>query len=171
MKSEGAKRHIAFSDEKRGQGICRQKKLISPIVFCLLISSFIFLLVMSCDKWDCNGDLDGMWQLTEWRDNAGNTKATKKDMIFYSFQLQMASFRKNSGKKFFIRTSMEVTPEKIHIYDPIEYAGNGHDEVQPMSVLSLVGVPEDGILWVEVLTGSAMVLKTNNQDVLTFRKY
>ena len=138
---------------------------------------FIFLLAMmltamtSCDKWDCNGDLDGMWQLTEWRDANGNIKATKKEMIFYSFQLQMASFRKQSGKIFYIRTSLEVTPEKIRIYDPIEYAGEGHDEVQPMSVLSLVGVPEDGILWVEVLTGGTMVLKTNAQDVLTFRKY
>lgn len=124
-----------------------------------------------CDKWDCNGDLDGMWQLTEWRDKDGNVKASKQNMIFYSFQLQMASFRRQSGKIFYIRTSMEASPEKIRIYEPIEYAGNGHDKIQPMSVLLPVGVPEDGIFWIEVLTGSTMVLKTNTQDVLTFRKY
>lgn len=131
----------------------------------------MLLAMTGCDKWDCNGDLDGMWQLTEWRDKDGKVKATKKSMIFYSFQLQMASFRKQSGTKFFIRTSMKASPEKIEIYDPIEYAGDRHDAIQPMSVLSVVGVPEDGILWVEVLTGSTMVLKTNGQNVLTFRKY
>ena len=118
----------------------------------------MLIAMTSCDKWDCNGDLDGMWQLTEWRDKDNAVKATKRDMIFYSFQLQMASFRKQSGERFFIRTS-------------IEYAGNGHDAVRPMSVLAPVGVPEDGIFQIQVLTGSTMVLKTSGQDVLTFRKY
>lgn len=135
---------------------------------------FIFvaavLLMTSCDKWDCNGDLDGMWQLTEWRDKENNVKATKEDMIFYSFQLQMASFRMN-GDKFFMRTSLEASPDIIRIFDPIEYGGNGHDVIKPMSVLSIVGVPEDGIFLVQVLTGSKMCLKTNSEDVLVFRKY
>jgi hypothetical protein len=112
-----------------------------------------------------------MWQMTEWRDKDGVVKATKEDMIFYSFQLQMASFRKQSCEKFFTRTSLEATPERIRIFDPIEYVGNGHDEVLPMSILSVVGVPQDGILWVQVLTGSTMQLRTNSQDILTFRKY
>lgn len=128
--------------------------------------------IASCDKWDCNGDLDGMWQMTEWRDKDGSVKATKQDMIFYSFQLQMACFRKQSTKnQFYIRTSLEVKPDQIRIYAPINYAGNGHDEVLPMSVLSPCGVPEDGILWIQTLNGSTMMLKTNSQDVLTFRKY
>ena len=132
----------------------------------------LLLALTGCEKkWDCNGDLDGMWQLTEWRDKDNVVKATKEDMIFYSFQLQMASFRKQSEQQFFIRTSMKVSPEQICIYDPIIYKGNRHDEIQPMSMLSVVGVPEDGILWVQTLTGSAMVLKTNKQDLLTFRKY
>jgi len=131
----------------------------------------MLMVLTGCNKRDCNGDLDGMWQLTEWRDKGNNVKATKDDMIFYSFQLQMASFRKDSDTKFFIRTMMEYSPEKILIYNPAEYVGNKHDETQPMSKLSVVGVPEDGVLWVQTLTGSAMVLKTNGQDVLTFRKY
>jgi len=123
-----------------------------------------------CDKRDCNGDLDGMWQLTEWRSEDGAVKATKEDMIFYSFQLQMASFRMG-GDHLFVRTMLEVSPEQIRIYSPAEYVGNGHDKVQPMSVLSVFGIPEDGILWVQTLTGSSMVLRTNSQEVLTFRKY
>ncbi len=127
--------------------------------------------VTSCDKRDCNGDLDGMWQLTEWRDKDNVVKATKEDMIFYSFQLQMACFRKQSDEQFYIRTMLEASPERIRIYDPAEYAGNKHDKIEPMSILSVVGIPEDGILWVQKLTGSTMVLKTNGQDLLSFRKY
>lgn len=137
----------------------------------ILVLTAIMMAVTSCDKRDCNGDLDGMWQLTEWRDKNNVVKATKEDMIFYSFQLRMAAFRKLGDNHFFMRTMLEAAPERIRIYDPAEYVGDGHDEVQPMSVLSVVGVPEDGIFWVQTLTGSAMVLKTNGQDLLTFRKY
>ncbi len=126
------------------------------------------MVVTGCDKRDCNGDLDGMWQMLEWRDKENVVKATKDDMIFYSFQLQMADFRKVDNE---IRTSLKVTPEQIIIYDPIIYKGNGHDEIRPMSELSVFGVPEDGIMWIQVLTGSRMELKTNNQDILIFRKY
>ena len=137
----------------------------------IYILALIAVIMISCDKWDCNGDLDGMWQMMEWRDKDGAVKATKEDMIFYSFQLQMASFRKESGKHFFIRTMLEASPERILIYNPAEYVGDKHDEVKPMSILSVVGIPEDGILWVQTMTGSTMVLKTNTQDILTFRKY
>ena len=136
----------------------------------ILILAALLIALSSCEKRDCNGDLDGMWQLTEWRDKDNVVKATKEDMIFYSFQLRMASFRKG-GDDFFIRSMLEVSPEQIRIYAPAEYAGNRHDEVKPMSVLSVVGVPEDGILWIQTLTSSTMALKTSDQEILTFRKY
>ena len=126
----------------------------------------------SCDKWDCNGDLDGMWQLTEWRDKDNIVKATKEDMIFYSFQLQMASFRKQSdGEDFYMSSMLEVSPDQIRIYNPAVYGGDGHDKIKEMSKLSVVGVPEDGIFKIQVLTGSKMELKTNDQEILVFRKY
>lgn len=137
----------------------------------ILILTVILMAVTSCEKRDCNGDLDGMWQLTEWRDKDNVVKATKEDMIFYSFQLQMASFRKQSDEQFFIQTMLEVAPERIRIYDPAAYVGDRHDKLKPMSNLSVVGVPEDGIFFIQTLTSSAMVLKTNGQDLLTFRKY
>jgi len=147
----------------------RERHNVKTTLYILVLASML-IAVIGCDKRDCNGDLDGMWQLLEWRDKDDVVKATKEDMIFYCFQLQMASFQRQSGE-FFIRTSMEATPEEIRIYNPIEYIGNGHDKIQPMSILSEVGVPEDGILWVQTLTGSTMVLKTDGQDILTFRKY
>lgn len=137
----------------------------------ILILFVATLTITSCDKWDCNGDLDGMWQLTEWRDNENNVKATKDDMIFYSFQLQMASFRKLSEENYYVSSMLEVGSEQIRIYNPAIYDGDGHDKLFPMSILSIVGVPEDGIFHIDVLTGSTMKLKTNNQETLVFRKY
>lgn len=140
-------------------------------VHILFILVAAILTMASCDKWDCNGALDGMWQLMEWRDKDNNVKATKEDMIFYSFQLQMASFRKQSGGEFYISSMLEVKPEQIRIYNPATYRGDGHDEIKEMSILSICGVPEDGIFKIQVLTGSKMELKTNAEDILVFRKY
>lgn len=147
-------------------------KRVLQILF-VLVTITMSMSVTSCNKSDCNGELDGMWQLIQWRDKDNVVKATKEDMIFYSFQLQMAAFRKKStGDSFlYINSMLEVSPNKIHIYAPAVYNGNGHDDIKPMSELSTFGVPEDGIMWVQVLTSSTMELKTNNQDVLTFRKY
>lgn len=145
-----------------------KRKIIVKRRFYILALLSLLMAVTGCDKRDCNGDLDGMWQMLEWRDKENVVKATKDDMIFYSFQLQMADFRKVGNE---IRTSLKVTPEQIIIYDPIKYKGNGHDGFLPMSELSSFGVPEDGIMWIQVLTGSRMELKTNNQDILIFRKY
>lgn len=136
----------------------------------LLLATALALFMTGCDKWDCNGDLDGMWQLTEWRDANGNVKADKQAMIFYSFQLQMVSFRK-SGKQTVSRALLEVGEEKLRIYSPFEYVGGGHDRELPMSVLADFGVPDDGIFLTEVLTEGSMVLRTNANEVLTFRKY
>ncbi len=129
------------------------------------------LSMTSCDKKDCNGDLDGMWQLTEWRGADNTVKATKQDMIFYSFQLQMSSFQKNRNGSLFIRALLKVSPDQITIYNPFDYVGDSHDEVRPMSILSVVGVPEDGIFHIVSLTSSSMLLKTNDGELLTFRKY
>jgi len=145
----------------------KRKIIVKRRLYIIALLSLL-MAVTGCDKRDCNGDLDGMWQMLEWRDKENVVKATKDDMIFYSFQLQMADFSKVGNE---IRTSLKVTPEQIIIYDPIIYKGNGHDGILPMSELSSFGVPEDGIMWIQVLTGSRMELKTNNQDILIFRKY
>lgn len=131
------------------------------------------IVLTGCNKWDCNGDLDGMWQLTEWRDKDNVVKATKEDMIFYSFQLKMANFRKKSSNEIFasINTKLEVSPNQIRIYEPSEYGGDGHDVLKSLSILASFGVPEDGLFQIQVLTGSNMQLKTSSEEILTFRKY
>ena len=93
-------------------------------------------------------------------------------MIFYSFQLQMASFRKLSEENYYVSSMLEVGSEQIRIYNPAIYDGDGHDKLfNSLSILSIVGVPKDGIFHIDVLTGSTMKLKTNTQETLVFRKY
>ena len=59
----------------------------------ILTSILILLALSACDnKRDHNGDLGGMWQLTEWRNPTGTTMATKDDRIFYSVQLKLIEF-------------------------------------------------------------------------------
>lgn len=143
---------------------------MKPRLYILALLAAVLTLT-GCDKKDCNGDLDGMWQLTEWRDASDAVKATTQDMIFYSFQLQMASFLKNNVDYFYIRALLKVSPDQIIIYNPFEYVGDKHDETRPMSVLSGVGVPEDGVFQIVTLTGSSMLLETSSGDRLSFRKY
>ncbi|MBQ0143001.1 MAG: lipocalin-like domain-containing protein, partial [Prevotellaceae bacterium] len=42
---------------------------------------------VSCEKDDKNGELDGNWQLTEWKDTQGIIKADKSSSIFYTVKL------------------------------------------------------------------------------------
>ena len=80
----------------------------------------ILLLALSaCDnKRDHNGDLGGMWQLTEWRSPEGTTLATKADQIFYSVQLNLIRFRDYDdgtlGSTFAIDAQFGIEqPEKV----------------------------------------------------------
>lgn len=139
-------------------------------LFYILCVCCLLLVAASCNKRDCNGNLDGCWQLLEWRNSDGTLLADKDSMIFYCFQLQMACFNKNSGQHY-LRSSLEVFPDRFRIYDPMDYIGDRHDTIFPMSVLSVMGVPADGIFHILSIGSSRMSLTTNNGDVLQLRKY
>ena len=144
---------------------------MKKLLYIFAISCMLLTVSTSCDKRDCNGNLDGMWQLLELRDKDNVVLFNKDSMIFYSFQLDMASFNKQSGSQLFMRSSFEYTPQQIRIYAPLDYVGNKHDSIFPMSELAPVGVPADGIFHIESLSGSRMMLKTNQGAALSFRKY
>lgn len=140
------------------------------ILFFTAILTFVWGFT-GCDKKDCNGDLDGMWQLTEWRNPDGAVIATREDMIFYSFQLQMMNFKKLTEPSLNINSSFRNAGDGIQVYDPIIYIGNGHDQIQDMSVLKPVGVPADGQMKIEGLSSGELVLSSASEGVLKFRKY
>ena len=124
-----------------------------------------------CEKKDCNGDLDGMWQLTEWKNSQGTVMATRESMIFYSFQLQMMNFKKLTEPSLNINSSFRYAADGIQVYDPVIYIGGGHDQIQEMSVLGPLGVPADGLMKIESLSPGELVLSSATQGVLKFRKY
>lgn len=136
------------------------------------IVALISVLLFSCDKVDCNGDLDGQWQMIEWTLPNGELVGNNEMQIYYSFQLQMMGFQRlsatNNGRQ---RSSFDNQGSSIRIYDPIEYQGHGHDKILSMDVLSRYGVPSDGMMKIEHLSPQKMVLSSTEKGRLTFRKY
>lgn len=136
------------------------------------IVALISVLLFSCDKVDCNGDLDGQWQMIEWTSPNGELVGNNEMQIYYSFQLQMMGFQRlsatNNGRQ---RSSFDNQGSSIRIYDPIEYQGHGHDKILSMDVLSRYGVPSNGMMKIEHLSPQKMVLSSTEKGRLTFRKY
>lgn len=144
------------------------KNILYYIIF-LTFTAGIF----SCSKQDCNGDLDGMWQLTEWKDSQGSVVATKENMIFYSFQLQMMRFDRKTTPYLYCLSSFEYQGDRIRIFRPITIDSDnpGHDLVHEMSYLFPVGVPLDGVMHIERLTSRELILTCPSTGVMKFRKY
>lgn len=125
------------------------------------------LSMSSCDKKDCNGDLDGMWQLTEWRDKAtDHIVKTNQDSLYYCFQQKLVKFQHGSLSEHYL-SRFEHTSDELVIGQTTAWPA---DEVRPLTELAPFGVPADGRLHVERLSNSHMVLSTA-ASTLTFRKY
>lgn len=135
------------------------------------IVALISVLLFSCDKVDCNGYLDGQWQMIEWTSPNGELVGNNEMQIYYSFQLQMMMFQRLSTSSGQQRSSFENQGSSIRIYDPIEYQGHGHDKILFMDVLSRYGVPSNGMMKIEHLSPQKMVLSSTEKGRLTFRKY
>ena len=133
----------------------------------------LVIAISSCEKKDCNGDLDGMWQLTEWTDAQGTVVATKEDMIFYGFQLQMMRFDRKTPPYLNCMSSFENMGDRIRIYRPVTIDSDnpGHDKVHEMSFLSPAGVPVDGMMDIDRLTSGELILSCPSTGVMKFRKY
>ena len=80
------------------------------------ILALISVLLFSCDKVDCNGYLDGQWQMIEWTSPSGELVGNNEMQIYYSFQLQMVGFQRlsptNNGRQ---RSSFENQDSAIRI--------------------------------------------------------
>ena len=131
-----------------------------PFILCLAV-------FLACDrKTDENGDLDGMWQLTEWRDRAtGQVLKTNEANIYYCVQLKLIKFQ-NGGHGYYL-SNFTHTPENLTIGKTVYWPG---DEERPLSELAPYGVPNDGRFHIDVLTGNRMQLSTG-EHTLVFRKY
>lgn len=135
--------------------------------------------MQSCggEKADMNGDLDGMWQMTEWwHSDPGESKsmiADKQTQIYYSFQLTMVKFQRYSCEPHrFIQGMFQQDGSVLKIYNPLTPAKDHHEDYRDMKELSDFGVPESGIFHIIELNASRMRLVTpEGNDSLCFRKY
>ena len=131
----------------------------------------ILLLALSaCDnKRDHNGDLGGMWQLTEWRSPEGTTLATKADQIFYSVQLNLIRFRDYDDGTLgdYYLAYFRHTPDSLIVYRPVNYA---KDSLVSLQDLARYGVPADGGFRIDALSHDMMILSSPT-GTINFRKY
>lgn len=134
---------------------------IINILLCIFVLS-------SCDsKWDENGKLDGMWQLTEWRDLTADTiVATNQDGIYYCVQLKLIKLQRRGHDDYHL-SAFSHEGNSLTIGRTTAWPA---DTVAPMADLIRYGVPADGRFNISQLTSSRLVLSTA-KSVLTFRKY
>ena len=142
-------------------------------IFCILHFTFYILLFISCDsKWDQNGDLYGMWQLTEWRDASNDIKATKADGIYYCVQLNLLKLRKTSQSEYYL-SYFTHTGDSLLIGRTVKWPQESNwpaDTTCALTDLAPLGVPTDGKFHIDVLNNDCMVL-SSTQGTVSFRKY
>lgn len=127
------------------------------------------LLLCCCDgmKWDENGDLDGMWQMTEWRDNhTGNIVKTNKDGYYYCFQLKLLKFQEKDKGSHYL-SHFKRTGNSLLVEAPVFYPD---EEKRPMEELAKYGIPSNGRLTIDLLNSERLQLSTEDA-VMLFRKY
>lgn len=122
----------------------------------------------ACDrKTDENGDLDGMWQLTEWRDRTTNQVVkTKQDSLYYCVQLKLIKFQLGRLDKQCM-SYFTYKGDSLIIGETTKWPS---DEYIPLTTLAKYGVPADGKFHIDVLNSKQLMLSSNDA-VLQFRKY
>ncbi len=135
----------------------------------LLFSAMLTILAAGCQKIDCNGELDGMWQLTEWKNRADNARlADKTSGIFWCVQLKLMKFeRKNSTDTHYFLSRFRHEGDSLFLGDVF---ASPYDEPAALDKLAPFGVDAEGKFRVETLDDERMVL-SNKSSLLTFRRY
>ena len=137
-----------------------------------LIFSMFFLVValVSCDKMDCNGKLDGNWQLTEWRDIvSGDVVADNTSGIFYTVKLELIQFKSNAAGYYPYLAYFDHKGDSLIIGDVFHNQANT-DSLVTLGDLAQFGDDGSGRFLIRDLSSDRLVL-TNRQNRLTFRKY
>ena len=136
-------------------------------IFHIIYTTLLILTLTGCYEWADNGDFDGMWQLTEWRDKQTNEiVATNESGIYYCVQLELMKFQQSDISAHYL-SYFTLTPDSLVLGKVISYPTN---EEASFTQLSKYGVPDNGRFHVDALTDSRMQLSTD-EAVLLFRKY
>lgn len=136
----------------------------------ILLGLFLCSLISCENKRDINGDLDGMWQMTVWKDANNNTIKDKNGRIFYNIQLKLIQFRDFNDpgvNSSYVHAYFRHSPDSLIIFHPVNY---GTGQVIPLSDLKKYGVPEDGGFHIDALNENNMIL-SSEEGTLYFRKF
>lgn len=154
------------------------------------------LCITSCEDFrDNNGELGGMWQLTQWRTLSqsgqidslvannlredGSVPNLRK--IYYGIHRDVFQLRDakdvNHPRDFFFCT-FEVDKDYIQLGTVVTESGKDFydfmhipaGKVQEEKELNSFGVPANGRFHIDHLTGNTLQLSTD-KDILLFRKY
>ena len=134
------------------------------MVLCIMASC-----VVSCDKMDENGPLDGNWQLTEWRTADGNTiVATNHTLrLYYTVKLNLLKLQIFGAEQTFVLAYFQHTTDSLIVTQAF---ARPYDDYLPLDSLSIYGCPPDGRFHITALSHNT--LKLQSQDaILSFRKY
>lgn len=145
----------------------RMKRII--LLYITLLAATIGL--VSCDKKDINGDLDGQWQLVRWENKAdGNVVKDGPTYIYWTVKLQLiqiydktpsaAANSINSFCEFQVKGDSLVLTQAYKRPD---------DSKIPFSDLQQYGVPSNGRLKIESMDSRNLVL-SSTENKLYFRK-
>lgn len=139
------------------------KKILYTTLILILTAS----VSSSCDKMDCNGDLDGMWQMTRWEKRADQTiVADNNSGFYYYFKLDLMKFSNVNETTYYLSRFQ-------HIGDSLfigEVYKSPFDEVVPVEELKHFGGDVHGKFRILELSSSKMIL-CNTENILSFRKY
>lgn len=140
----------------------RAKYLLLAI--CIIASS-----IMSCDKMDENGMLDGNWQMTEWRTTNGNTVvATNHTLrLYYTVKLNLLKFQIFGAESTYVLAYFNHTNDSLIITQAF---ARPYDDNLPLDSLAIYGCPADGRFRINRLNHNTLVLQSQDA-ILSFRKY
>ena len=143
--------------------------MLKPIVYIFI--SIAICILCSCDKLDENGNLDGNWQLTEWRDlktdEVLETNETSK--IYYTVKLNLLKMQ-----DFSLRVSATTYNSQFCVRGDSLVLTQSYsrplDNIVAFDSLAAYGCPADGRFKISTLTSTSLVLQTDNSR-LSFRKF
>ncbi len=140
-------------------------KDLQKLLYIMLIATTLF----SCEgKHNCNGDLDGNWQLTSWESNIdGSIKATNKDGIYYAVSLSLIKIWKTTNSNGYYLSDFERKNDSLFF---TRIYASPFDSIVSFKDLKDYGMGDDGKFKIIKLNSNALVL-SNRENTLTFRKY
>lgn len=120
---------------------------------------------------DKNGDLDGHWQMTDWRNNTDNSVvADKSSQLFYTIQLELIQIRFKTKEEIGCVALFEHRNDSLILTKAFQQKANTDSLLQDMSTLKKYGVSADGRFKIVSLSSDHMTLK-NDEYTLKFLKY